>query len=64
MQGISSTCAKTPNIRVATADESMAVGKSLVVKNHAQEAAMDGQFSIVIVDKAMLPEPVHEMTYP
>ena len=37
----------------------------LVVKDHAEEATVDRQpVVIAVVDKAMLPEPVHEMTDP
>lgn len=34
------------------------------MKDHAQEAAIDGQSVFIIVDEAILSEPVHEMTYP
>lgn len=36
----------------------------LIVKDHAQEAAIDSQSAFIIVDEAILSEPVHEMTYP
>ena len=34
------------------------------MKDHAQQAAMDGQSAVTIVDKAVLSEPVHEITDP
>jgi hypothetical protein len=34
------------------------------VKDQAQETTKDGQSSVIIVDKAMRPEPVHEVTDP
>ena len=47
-----------------TADEAHSAREILVVKDHAQEATMDGQSAVIIVDKAMLPEPVHELADP
>lgn len=35
-----------------------------VVKDHVQEAAMDGQSLVIIVDEAILSEPVHKMADP
>ena len=36
----------------------------LIMKEHAQVATMDGQSAVVMVDKAMMPEPVHKVTAP
>ena len=41
------------------------MSSKLVVKDHAEEATVDRQpVVIAVIDKAMFPEPVHEMTDP
>ena len=40
------------------------VTSRLVVQDHAEEATMDRQPAAVIIDKAELPELIHEMTDP
>ena len=41
-----------------------ALTSKLVVQDHAEEAAMDGQPGAAVIDIAELPELIHEMTDP
>ena len=45
-------------------NEAHRVCEILVVQDHAEQTAMDGQSTVIIVDKPVLPEPVHEVADP